>query len=32
MNKEDVETWNRANNIIPEYCDLFEDFSFSFFI
>ena len=31
MNKEDVETWNRANNIIPEYCDLFEDFSFSLF-
>ena len=31
MNKEDIETWNRANNIIPEYCDLFEDFSFSLF-
>ena len=31
MKKEDVEIWNRANNIIPEYCDLFEDFSFSLF-
>ena len=31
MNKEDVEIWNRANNIIPEYCDLFEDFSFSLY-
>ena len=31
MDKEDIDTWNRANNIIPEYCDLFEDFSFSLY-
>jgi|TARA_R110001592_G_scaffold214974_1_gene468043 hypothetical protein len=31
MKKEDVEIWNSANNIIPEYCDLFEDFSFSLY-
>lgn len=31
MNPEDIDTWNRANNIIPEYCDLFEDFCFSLY-
>ena len=31
MDKEDIDTWNRANNIQPEYCDLFEDFSFSLY-
>lgn len=31
MRPEDIDTWNRANNIIPEYCDLFEDFCFSLY-
>jgi len=31
MRPEDIDTWNRANNIIPEFCDLFEDFSFSLY-
>ena len=31
MNPEDIETWNQANNIIPELSDLFEDFSFSLY-
>ncbi|SRR5210317_351157 len=31
MLPEDIDTWYRANNIIPEYCDLFEDFSFSLY-
>ena len=31
MKEEDIDTWNRANNIIPEYCELFEDFSFSLY-
>lgn len=31
MNPEDIETWYQANNIIPEYTQLFEDFTFSLY-
>lgn len=31
MNPEDVDAWFRANNIIPEYSELFRDFSLSLF-
>lgn len=30
MDREDVEAWYLANNIIPEYTELFRDFCFSF--
>ena len=29
LNPEDVDAWFRANNIIPEYSELFKDFCFS---
>ena len=29
MTPEDVDTWNRANNIIPEFTELFRDFCLS---
>jgi hypothetical protein len=32
MSQDDIETWFRANNIIPEYLELFRDFCFSFYI
>jgi len=31
MEKEDVVAWYLANNIIPEYTELFRDFCFSFY-
>ena len=31
MDLEDIETWNQANNIIPEFAELFEDFCFSLY-
>ena len=31
MNPEDIQAWYDANNIIPEFVDLFEDFCFSFY-
>lgn len=31
MNPDDVDAWFRANNIIPEYSDLFRDFSLSLY-
>ena len=31
MTQEEVELWTNANNIIPEYVELFRDFSFSFY-
>ena len=31
MNPEDVQVWYDANNIIPEYVELFNDFCFSFY-
>lgn len=31
MNPEDVQAWYDANNIIPEFVELFKDFSFSLY-
>lgn len=31
MNPDDVDAWFRANNIVPEYSELFRDFSLSLF-
>lgn len=31
MDKEDIVSWYLANNIIPEYTELFRDFCFSFY-
>ena len=31
MEKEDIVAWYLANNIIPEYTELFRDFCFSFY-
>jgi len=31
MNPEDVDAWFRANNIIPEYSELFKDFTLSLY-
>lgn len=31
MTPEDINTWNQANNIIPELSELFRDFCFSFY-
>ena len=32
MSSDQVNTWFEANNIIPEYIDLFRDFCFSFYL
>lgn len=32
MSEEDIDIWFRANNIIPEFLELFKDFCFSFYL